>query len=338
VLAYVPLILALATILSAALAAASAACASWAWSRNQRNPVFIALVLTILALAIVCTVYQNFGRRDVTSVMVACLWGAYHGHFKLVSWRRAALPFAIVATISMTFVAARTATRSAKASTMSMSEVVKDLRNANVLSGFVDMLGGQYAAANSLWLIETRPEPHPYNTLHSAVYAITQPIPRTIWEAYTDVPKPNALGSTMVPEVGVTRVGNMFNFGPGIIGHIANDNPWLAIFLYPIVLAATCRILDDMIARQPDNSFVVIPAGVALGEIVALSRGELGLFYFRTLAAIASTYMAMWLVAKFLAGVGMTVPRQEHALLEEGRDTELWDVQLAAEYTGEQDA
>jgi hypothetical protein len=70
-------------------------------------------------------------------------------------------------------------------------------------------------------------------------------------------------------------------------------------------MGAFLRILDEMVRLEPDNPFVVIPVGVALGEIVAIPRGELGLFVFRTIIAIVSAYIGMRMVAKLLVAFGM---------------------------------
>ena len=75
--------------------------------------------------------------------------------------------------------------------------------------------------------------------------------------------------------------------------------------MYPLVLAALLRIGDDLVRKFAENPFIVVPLGVALAEITALSRGELGLFLFRAVAATLSAYVFMWVTAKILVALGM---------------------------------
>ena len=74
-------------------------------------------------------------------------------------------------------------------------------------------------------------------------------------------------------------------------------------------------MLDDRAAALPDNPFAVIPSGIALGEIIAIPRGELGLFYFRTLLAVVSVTIAMRVMAKILAASGVHIQAADGAPL-----------------------
>jgi hypothetical protein len=148
-----------------------------------------------------------------------------------------------------------------------------------------------------MYLIEARPEIMPYDTLHSLYYGATMPVPRQFWAE-----KPQALGLTVVPEIGIRFKSGGFNIGPGMIGHIANDNPYIALWLYPIIFATFLRIGDDIIKRCANNPFVVLPLGSCLAEVLAFSRGELGLFVFRAVATIISAYVVLWILEKAYAG------------------------------------
>ena len=153
------------------------------------------------------------------------------------------------------------------------------------MDGALQLLGGQDAAANSMWVIENRPEPYPYDTLASLEYFLAHPIPRVIWDD-----KPLGLGTVMVKQSMETGVGEGFSLGPGLIGHIVNDNPWIALPLYAILLGAWLRILDDLLVRFAYQPYLVLPLGIELGEIMGLPRGELGFFAFRAIAGMAFAY------------------------------------------------
>lgn len=338
VFAFIPVFSQLSLIIAAALASAAVGLAAWAWARHWGNPTFIVLFGMVLCTAIVMVIFQNFGRRDVASVLIAAVWGAFHGHFKNIPVRRAALPFAAIATFGLITLAAFTSARSEKALQMSFAETVTRLFSANIVRGLIDMGTGQEAAGNSMYLIENRPDTMPYDPLHSMVYAITQPVPRQFWEE-----KPNPLGLTMVPEMGITKKSPGYNVGPGIIGHIFNDNPYICLWLYPLIFAALLRIGDDLVKKFSENPFIVVPLGVALAEITALPRGELGLFLFRTVTATASAYVFLWVTAKVLVGLGLryqAMPTQEVPSEDEFGDQtsdDLVDPQYAYSY-GQEDA
>ncbi len=337
-LIYIPIFNILSVMIAPALASAACATVCWAWSRHMKNPVYIAAAGAVVLGAFAIAVYQQFGRRDATSVMLACVWGAFHGGLKFIDWRRAALPLTGLGAGALVVIAALTASRSEKVLEMSLSDVFGRLFSANIVYGLVDIFSGQQAAPNSMWLIENRPENAPYDTLHSASYVITLPMPRVIWDQYFVTPKPSALGLTMVPEVGITRKSPGYNVGPGLVGHIWNDNPLLALPLYTIAIAVLIRLLDDRVSALPDNPFAVIPSGVALGEVVAIPRGELGLFYFRTLLAVGSAIVAMWLLAKILAASGVPIRAEDGSALIPKKRTEaesLEDPALAAAYAGD---
>ena len=300
VLAFVPVFSQLSLIIASALASASVGLAAWAWARHWGNPTFVVLFGSLLLCAIAIVIFQNFGRRDVASVLIAALWGAFHGHFKLISIRRAVLPFAAIATFGLVTLAAFTSARTEKAAETSFVETITRLFSADIVRGLLDMGAGQEAAGYSMYLIETRPEATPYDPLHSMIYAVVSPVPRQFWEG-----KPNPLGLMMVPEMGITKKSAGYNVGPGLIGHIVNDNPYICLWLYPLVLAALLRIGDDLVRKFAENPFIVVPLGVALAEITALSRGELGLFLFRAVTATLSAYVFMWVTAKILVALGM---------------------------------
>jgi hypothetical protein len=311
-LAFIPILTNLALIIAYAMCAASVGLAAWAWARNWFNPVFITLFVALLCMATIVVIFQNFGRRDLTAVLIAAAWGAFHGYFKHIPVRKAFLPFAAVSGFGIITLAAYTSTRSEKTANVSITETVFRLFSADLPKGLLDMASGQESAGYAMYLIEARPESAPYQPLQSLVYAAAMPVPRQFW---SDKPEPLAI--TLVPELGITRKSAGYNVGPGIIGHIVNDNPYLSLWLYPLLLAALLRIGDDLVSRFPDNPFVVIPAGVPLAEVTAFSRGELGLFLFRALLTAISVYLLMWLTARILRALGV---RLRTAELPQGGD------------------
>lgn len=313
-IAYIPVISALALIIAAGLSAAAAGLGAWAWAKRWNNPIMLAAFLALLAMAVFFTMYQNFGRRDTANVLVAALFGGYQGYFRHVSLRRAIIPLTLVGSLGLLTLGAYSSGRVEAAAQLSAMQTIRNLVTANPFKGLQSLIW-QDASAYSMYLIEARPEIQPYDTLHSLYYGASMPIPRQFWPE-----KPQALGLTVVPEIGIRYKSSGFNVGPGIIGHISNDNPYIAIWLYPIILATFLRIADDVIKRCPNNPFVVMPLGSCLAEVLAFSRGELGLFVFRAVATIISAYVVLWILEKAYSGA--TGRRFSTAAPEDGDATE----------------
>jgi hypothetical protein len=297
---FIPVIGVLGTMVGVTLATAAAGMACWVWAKQIFNPARASFAFAIVGLATALALLRTFGRRDLVSVAVVCLWGAFHGHFKKQNLGRMFLPLTGVALAGLIVISAYTSVRTHESRERGFVDQMMSLLQADVVHGMVDVFSGQGAAPISMWLMESRPENFPYDTLHSLRYVTTNIIPREWWPN-----KLESLGITMVPEAAIVNKASGFTVGPGMMGHIANDNPWLALLLYAALMGAFLRILDEMVRLEPDNPFVVIPVGVALGEIVAIPRGELGLFVFRTIIAIVSAYIGMRMVAKLLVAFGM---------------------------------
>lgn len=307
VLIQVPVLGVLASIVHVGLAAAAAGFAAWVWAPRWSNPFVAIVTVAIIGIALADCLYGAFGRRNALSVVIACLWGAHHGYWKHIGVRRASGQVGALLAGALIFLAAFTAGRkqSGTDSKLSVGESISRLAEGNLGQGFLDMATGQGAAACSMWLIETRPDGFPYDTFHSLRYFLGHPVPRIIWEG-----KPLALGGVMPRQARVKgRNWDTFSFGPGIIGHIANDNPWLTMVPYAFGLAFLMRFMDHLIRLHPRNPFVIVPLGVALGDVLGLARGETGQFLSRAVIIIVAVWVSMSVCAMVLGMLGLHVPR-----------------------------
>lgn len=296
-----PIVSPLGLLLTAALASASAAMVCWAWSRNWLNPAYIIAAALIVGAGALLTIYQNFSRRDLICVMIGAAWGAYHGHFKYLPLRRMVVPLGVVGACGIMVVSLFTGARNIRIAELNMLQVVQRMAQADTGTAFADVFSGQDAAAYSMWLTEVRFEQGNFDTLHSLRMAGLTIIPRVIFPN-----KPEALGITMVAEAGITgKDRSIYSVGPGLMGHIMNDNPFIALPLYAILIAVWLRIVDELCDRFPGNPFILVPAGVAFGDLVATSRGELGIFVFRVFMMTVLTYLLMWMLAKALSSFGL---------------------------------
>ena len=84
----------------------------------------------------------------------------------------------------------------------------------------------------------------------------------------------------MASDAGIRNVAEIFNYGPGVIGHAFNDLVVIALPLYAYLLAKLISWLDRNAlgnAKQP-IPFVLL-MGCAPAQMLAMARGELGCLY-----------------------------------------------------------
>lgn len=299
VLVHIPVFGVLTSVLSTGLMPAAAAVIVWAWMPQIMNPIVTMISVPLLLFVMFMSVYQNFGRRDLVSVLAACIWAAYHGYWKHRGTAFMLKRLAVLGTAGIVLVAAYTGAREKTTTETTATELISKIGDSDLWYGVFSMASGQAAGGISMYLIETRPTNTPYDTLHSAIYFVTNPIPRILWPG-----KPEALGFTMVRDAGIRRKAEEFNFGPGLMGHIWNDNPFLAMIPYAIFLGLMIRTLDEVTKRHGINPFLVIPCGVVIGEIIALPRGELGLFLSRTFFSTFAAFAGMIVASRILRSAG----------------------------------
>jgi len=285
----------------------AAAIAGGAWAPRLTNPVIGGVSAGVILIAMV-PILGDFSRRDILGLAMAFIWGCYHAHWRHLGPMQAMMRLGAVGAAGFILLSAHTAIRGAFIEKdLSFTQVIELMRGANVSSGASDLASGQDSGAISMWLIETRPEQFPYDTFHTARMLLTHPIPRMI---YPD--KPTALALTVPKQAGSNeQKAEAFNVGPGIIGHIANDNPWLALVPYAVFFGLFLRLLDDLVKWNAANPFVLLPIGVGLGNIIALARGETGHFLFMGMLNMLGAYIAMQVFVRTATTFGFVMRYDE---------------------------
>lgn len=280
--------------------AIGAALAAWAAAPRLWNPAYLIPASAIIILAAGLTFSQNFGRRDILGVVLAILWALYFSHWRTLGFRKIFIRLGVVVAVGMLLLGLVTSARSSEFREQSAMENITSLKSASAGEGVMDMLYGQRAGLNSMWLIESRPHSREYDTLHTLKVFFTFPIPRTVWQN-----KPVALSLSMPgSEIKVSGKPKGWNIGPGIIGHIENDNPFIALWLYPILLGFFIRLCDRAVMWCSANPFVVLPMGAAIGQLVAMPRGELSTFTFIATINIIGSLVIMRIISWFLTLIG----------------------------------
>lgn len=283
------------------LYAVGAGLATWTVAPRLYNPAYLLGAAAVIMMGMALTFYENFGRRDLLGIVVAIVWAAYYCRWRAMPVKKLILRLGILSGAGVALLFAVTSVRSPEFRGRGIVENVIALKDAKLSDGLGDVLSGQAAPIASMWLIESRPNSKDYDTLHSARMALLMPIPRRVWPE-----KPTALALTMPQqEVHIAQRPDNYNIGPGLIGHIENDNPWIALWLYPIVLAIIIRFFDRTVAWFADNPFVVLPIGAAVGQFIGMPRGELGSFFFIGMINIIGAFVIMQTLSITLRTLGL---------------------------------
>lgn len=317
---YIPVFGPLSDLIGGAQLAVAVGLATWAWAPRLLNPVIAAWAGSIILVALIVSVLGTYGRRDLVSVMAAAGWAMYHGWWKHGGFSFAIKRLAVVGLAGAVLLAAWSSVRGARAQTT--ADVVRSLassRTSAVRSGLYDMASGQLAGNISLWVIETHPDPFPYKTLHSIWYGSTLIVPR---QFYPD--KPVALGIQIPKQARLRGRGEGFSVGAGLIGHMYNDNPWIALWLYPVVLGLAVRYLDEAMISRPHSPFIILPVGAALGEVLGLARGELALFAFNVVISTIAAYVMMLFALQVLTWFGWRPQYDEDSWDDDAYEHDPW--------------
>lgn len=268
--------------------------AGWAWGRRPANFAIVAAAVFVLVVCIASLLAYTFGRREVLGVLLTFVWALFYARWRYSGASLLLARTIVFGSIGFVFLILFTAARRGDETQRTAAEyfvAFTQVTGAEVAESAFALTNGQQAGSNSMWLIETHPKDFPYDTLHSLGYYATQPVPRAIWED-----KYEPLGRTMVQDARITRVAEEYSVGPGIVGHIVNDNPWIALPLYAVLLGLTLRFIDQRVQKCVDDPFIVVPLGAGLAQVLGMPRGELGLFAFQLTTAIIGGWAVLRIV------------------------------------------
>jgi hypothetical protein len=292
VLGLVPILGVLTEMLSTGAFCVALGCAGWAWARSPFHVGTILPFVVVGASTAALLLNNAFSRRGLVAAVIATIWAAYFARWRGGQRTTLVIRATVFICIGYTLVLLQSATRGSSHQGGNVAEYIQaffEVDGSDLAEAALGMASGQFAGANSMWLIEECPSTFPRWPLHSLEYYATQPIPRVLWSG-----KPWSVGNEMVLVAGISGVKkDEFSFGPGLVGHLVVDIPWIALPLYAMIIGLALRYMDDRVAHNPSNPFVVLQFGAATSQFLALPRGELGLFAFNATAWIAGSWLAL---------------------------------------------
>lgn len=298
VLGKVPILGVLTDMFSTGAFCAALACVGWAWARRPFNAGTIIAMVVIGGGTAAFLLNNAFSRRGLVAAVLATIWAGYFARWRYGYRPTLVVRASVIGVLGLILVLFQSASRGEKQQGETFFGYIKafaTVERRDLTDAALGMVSGQFAGANSMWLVETVPQSFDYWPLHSLRYFVTQPIPRVIWAG-----KPWSLGNEMVLNAGISGVKkDEFSLGPGIVGHLVVDFPYISIPLYAFLIGLALRYMDDRAALHPGNPFIVIPLGAATAQVLAFPRGELGLFAFNAVAWIVGAAIAMAFFGRF---------------------------------------
>ena len=300
--ARIPYVAVLLPQLSAGCLCAGAALVAMAWARSAWNIANAIIFALVIGASSATLLVDAFGRRELIGLFLAAVWGFYYENWRLMSaaklFPRVIVAVAALSTAVLAFSASRVGGQDVDRSLGQQVQRILEIDVRDVRDRFVEALAGQYAGGISMYLFDARLRDSEYDPMHSLLYFATLPIPRDFWPG-----KYEGLGATAPDKAGVTRVADEFSWGPGLVGHLCNDIVFLALPVYAALLAFAFRYMDSRTSLSLRDPLCVAVFGSALGQMLGMPRGEIGLFAFNMVAALAGAWFVGLLCGKLFLPV-----------------------------------
>lgn len=293
VLVYVPVLGVLTGQLAGGAFSFACGIAAWNYGKNKLNPASLIFLVVVVGFSVLAVSLGSFGRRDalnsllITGIVLLHLRKGIAGQLGRSLLRPAI--YSIVPLIPLTLLSS---IRDASRRDLSLSELITTLVQVPV-DRFQESFNSfffQDCGPCTMFLIEKfLNNPFRFDFLHSLHYLVVHPVPRALYPQ-----KPLGLGFTMASDAGIRNVAEIFNYGPGVIGHAFNDLVFLALPLYAFLLAKLISWLDRNASGNASKPIpFVLLMGCAPAQMLAMARGELGLFVFNFTAALAGAYLCV---------------------------------------------
>jgi len=288
-----------------------------AWARSSWN-IFIAGVLLLATVASSAVLLVGaFGRREILGLLFSLVWALYQEKWRLMPVTRfiprAAIAGALLGSAVFVFSASRVGGENVDRSLGQQVQRIMTIDPRAFEEIAIASLSGQFAGGISMWILNARLEHGGYYPLHSLVYFVTHPIPRDFW-----LSKPEGLGLTAVREASVTGVQDIFSWGPGLVGHLSHDIVFISLPLYALLIGWALRYMDVRTMLSTRDPVTVALFGSALGQILGMPRGDLGLFAFN----MVSAFVGVWLFGRLIATAVLPIDREAEQQALEGESDE----------------
>jgi len=264
----------------------------WVWNEHRLNAVAWLICPPLILVMLLSLLQGEFGRRAVLSGVLAVAWGMYFFRWQFKTAILNTPKYAVYALALLLFIGGVTAIRAREAETYSLSYRIRAVAEAISLEQAREVFLTDTFSC-SVYAIErytTDLAPQPF---HSTWYMMTYLVPREMWEA-----KPVPLGEILPAVVTVTEL-KRYNWGPGLMGHAWHEGGFLLVVYFAIGFGVICAAIDQRLMQQTSNPYFVAIAGAALGQVLAMARGDIGFFAVNWFYGTAGPMLLVYLAGLF---------------------------------------
>ena len=281
------------------MAACAMGLATYYFVARKFNPIAWATFAGTFVVASVITTYGGTGRRDWLAVFFAVPWTWYYATLRYRPLLPLAIKLAPVGAVTLVIMISYSTIRHDYGKEVSYNQRIGQLMDLakNPLGGLGDSVKVMTPDTTSIssFIFEVYPASYERKPLNGLFYVLAQPIPRGLWSG-----KPNALGVDVQD-----HLNSPANLGPGVIGHGWAEAGWLGVVYYGLFFGVFVVIVDAALIRRAEMPFFVAVIGAALGNVLALPRGDTPLFFTQIMATWISTLVLLYLI-RYAAGALMT--------------------------------
>lgn len=297
----------------AGLATAGMGLATYFLLAKRFNPMAWGVFLTALASTTVVTLAAGTGRRAWLGVMVVIPWVWYYATLRYKPITRGVLKIAVPGAAGLFFLFVYSGVRheygKRDKTAMDQIQVLKEMAaNPAITAKATTQVLVQDTPMNTVFVLETYGSAQDHAPLEGLVYVLATPIPRSVWQDYLPGEKPNALGIIIQDLLRAPA-----NLGPGIIAHGWYEAAFVGVVYYALFFGAFVGILDRALAREATNPYFVAVMGSALGNVIALPRGDTPLFLVQILAGWFAAYVVFYGIKILMGSVFAGFPALEVA-------------------------
>ena len=264
----------------------------WVWNEHRFN-MFAWTVCPALILIILLSLLRGeFGRRAVLSGVLAVAWGMYYFRWQFKTAVMNTPKYALGGLAVVLLIGGVTAIRAQSAESYSLSYRLQAVSQAISLEQARDLFATD-TFASTMYTIErytTDLTPQPF---HSTLYALSHPIPREMWSG-----KPEPLAEILPKVVSVAKL-KLFNWGPGLMGHVWHEGGIIFVVYFALVFGLLYGAVDTRLMQQTTNPYFVAITGAALGQLIAMARGDIGFFMVNWLYGVVGPMALVYLAGLF---------------------------------------
>ncbi len=265
-----------------------------AWYRDRSNPFLLALLIGFVFYSLLFSITVGGGRRTFITAAAGVPVALYWLQYRNARPSKTVVVYGMVTVfLAMTLLAYGTirhrgrgedADRNFSYAIESLLLIPQKFFDSNK-----EQFLGQHTIEYSLMAQKLyRNDPAPF---HVARFLASAPIPRKFWPD-----KPEGLGYMLPKDA---RARTRATWGPGIVGHGFHEGGFWIIAIYGVIFISFLRYFDELIARQPENPFLIGTMAAIFPHVGGWVRGDIATFSIQIFSGVITCF----LVAAFVYSV-----------------------------------